>query len=139
MVVRGMAMDVGMLTGVDRDPKRLCHFLLEQGLEHGVKLHHPAKAISVTKNSEGVLTGIKIERDNGEVFDSEHRCLHQIICAFALEADGNFASPLLSTRSNVRRLDTSSILYAFSNFTDQHPDIAAGRPFAGCALASVDR
>ncbi|KAL2263636.1 hypothetical protein VTK26DRAFT_5899 [Humicola hyalothermophila] len=42
------------------DPLLLCQFLLGECLKRGVKLHHPAKAVSVSLDENGELTGVRI-------------------------------------------------------------------------------
>jgi glycine/D-amino acid oxidase-like deaminating enzyme len=50
-----------------RDPRLLCQFLLQSCLDRGVKLHHPAKAVSIRKNDQGELTGIRISNTETKV------------------------------------------------------------------------
>lgn len=55
-------------TPTSSDPKRLCHFLLDRSLNRGVKLHQPAKAISVSLDERGVLSGLRVAKEStGEV------------------------------------------------------------------------
>jgi glycine/D-amino acid oxidase-like deaminating enzyme len=42
------------------DPLRLSHFLLEQAVSRGVKLHQPSRATSLVTDSSGMVTAIKI-------------------------------------------------------------------------------
>jgi len=64
------------------DPLRLSQFLLSQCLERGVQLHHPARAISVSKDMHDELSSIRIAST-----DSSHEmdipCTHLIITAGA--------------------------------------------------------
>lgn len=47
--------------GFCSDPLRLSQFLINESISRGVKLHHPAKAVSVVTDDEtGTITGIKI-------------------------------------------------------------------------------
>lgn len=50
------------------DPLRLSQFLLDESLKRGVKLHHPARAVSVSKDAEGNLSGVRVrsEKDGTE-------------------------------------------------------------------------
>lgn len=63
------------------DPLRLCRFLLSESQECGVKLHQPAKVLSVSKNTEGELASVKIAEGNGEQVDVP--CTRLIITAGA--------------------------------------------------------
>ena len=42
------------------DPYELCQFLLPECKERGVKVHHPARATSITRDSAGSLSSIRI-------------------------------------------------------------------------------
>ena len=42
------------------DPLRLCHFLLNASLSRGVQLHHPARALSISRTPSGSLETIHI-------------------------------------------------------------------------------
>lgn len=50
------------------DPLRLCQFLLKQSLMKGVRLHHPARAVRVARDTEGKLSGLRIRHSNGTEF-----------------------------------------------------------------------
>ncbi|KAL9604374.1 MAG: hypothetical protein Q9219_000562 [cf. Caloplaca sp. 3 TL-2023] len=43
------------------DPYELCQFLLSECQKRGVKLHHPAKATRIARDSKGALSGVHIE------------------------------------------------------------------------------
>ncbi|KAJ9662543.1 hypothetical protein H2201_006031 [Coniosporium apollinis] len=51
------------------DPKRLSQFLLDQCLERGVQLHHPAKAISVSKDVRDQFASVRIAAADGTETD----------------------------------------------------------------------
>ncbi|KAF2262647.1 FAD dependent oxidoreductase [Lojkania enalia] len=48
------------------DPLRFCQFLLDECLKHGVQLHQPARAISVSKDENNQVNGIRISKDGTE-------------------------------------------------------------------------
>jgi flavin-dependent dehydrogenase len=54
------------------DPMRFCRWLLERCRERGVKVHHPARAISVSKDENGLLNGIRISENGSE---SDCKCI----------------------------------------------------------------
>ncbi|KAF2665491.1 FAD dependent oxidoreductase [Microthyrium microscopicum] len=45
------------------DPLRLCQFLLDECQKQGVTVHQPAKAVTVVKNADGILSGVTILKD----------------------------------------------------------------------------
>ncbi|KAF2473232.1 FAD dependent oxidoreductase [Lindgomyces ingoldianus] len=62
------------------DPLRFCEFLLDQCVRRGVKLHQPARAISVSKDENNQLNGIRISKDG---IETEVPCTRIIITAGA--------------------------------------------------------
>lgn len=48
------------------DPLRFCQWLLSAVEKRGVTVHHPARATSITKDSNGVLSGLRIHQDDAE-------------------------------------------------------------------------
>lgn len=63
---RGTGLTVG-----DRDPLRLCKFLMQDVQEKGVRLHQPARAVSVSKDMRGELATVRIATDDGMETDSK--------------------------------------------------------------------
>ncbi|KAJ4305141.1 hypothetical protein N0V90_000672 [Kalmusia sp. IMI 367209] len=62
------------------DPMRFCQWLLEKCKEKGVQLHHPARAISVSRDADNQLNGIRISNDGTE---SELSCTRLVIASGA--------------------------------------------------------
>jgi glycine/D-amino acid oxidase-like deaminating enzyme len=62
------------------DPLLLCRFLLKECVKRGVKLHHPAKPISVATDGKGELAGLRIADTNSSV-ETELACSRLIITA----------------------------------------------------------
>lgn len=50
------------------DPLRLCKFLLKQALLQGVRLHQPARAVKVARDTAGNISGLRIRHSNGSQF-----------------------------------------------------------------------
>lgn len=48
------------------DPQRFCRWLLAKCKERGVNLHHPARAISLSRDSDGILNGIRLSKADTE-------------------------------------------------------------------------
>ncbi|KAJ5770910.1 uncharacterized protein N7511_002961 [Penicillium nucicola] len=42
------------------DPLRLSHYLMKRATSRGVKLHYPAKATEIVKDTDGTITGVNI-------------------------------------------------------------------------------
>ncbi|KAJ5950001.1 FAD dependent oxidoreductase [Penicillium verhagenii] len=42
------------------DPLRLCHFLINEAVSRGVKIHSPAKATAIVKDGSQNITGVKV-------------------------------------------------------------------------------
>ena len=59
------------LTRDYRDPLRLCKFLLGELLERGVRLHHPAKVVSVAQDMRGELASVQIAGEGGSEINRE--------------------------------------------------------------------
>ncbi len=63
------------------DPLRLCEFLLQECVKRGVKLHHPAKPVSVSTGGEGELIGVRVAGTKAPFVDTELPCTRLIITA----------------------------------------------------------
>ncbi|KAF2687043.1 FAD dependent oxidoreductase-like protein superfamily [Lentithecium fluviatile CBS 122367] len=79
--------DEGSLEAISRegtvgqiDPLRFCQWLLARCLERGVKLHQPARAISVSRDENNQLNGVRISNDGAE---TELPCTRLLIAAGA--------------------------------------------------------
>lgn len=67
------------------DPLRLCRFLLDECLQQGVKLHHPAKAIAVMSDTRNELSSVTIA-DTTSSTETDVPCTKLIIAAGAWSA-----------------------------------------------------
>lgn len=70
---------------VQLDPLRLCRFLLDECLEQGVHLHHPAKVIAVLKDTRNELSSVTIA-DTTSSTETDVPCTKLIIAAGAWSA-----------------------------------------------------
>lgn len=61
------------------DPKRLCQFLLGESVARGIKLHHPAKVISVSKDTKDELASVRIAFTDGA--ETDIPCTRLVITA----------------------------------------------------------
>lgn len=61
------------------DPLRLCGFLLEQCQSRGVHLHQPAKAISIARDDQHHLSGVRIQDSQGH--ESDLDCTRLVLAA----------------------------------------------------------
>jgi len=62
-----------------RDPLRLSRFLLEESIQKGVRLHQPAKAVSLSTDNKGQLAAIRINNEDGSAI--ERRASPVAVCA----------------------------------------------------------
>ncbi|KAI9820307.1 MAG: hypothetical protein M1827_005929 [Pycnora praestabilis] len=76
-------------TAAQLDPLKLSQFLLEECLERGVQLHHPAKALSVSKDLRDELSNVRIESEGGKQTD--------IPCTRLVFAAGAWTPPVFSS------------------------------------------
>ncbi|KAK3383583.1 FAD dependent oxidoreductase [Lasiosphaeria ovina] len=67
-------------TTAQLDPLLLCRFLLQECLKRGVKLHHPAMALSVSTDVRGELSSIRIA-DTQSSIETDWPCTRLIIAA----------------------------------------------------------
>ncbi|KAL8682824.1 MAG: hypothetical protein Q9186_001153 [Xanthomendoza sp. 1 TL-2023] len=80
------------------DPYELCQFLWSECKSRGVKLHQPAKATSVTRNSTGALSAIHIKStDTSEDYD--------IPCTRLILAAGAWTSQVFKTLFPTSKLE----------------------------------
>lgn len=63
------------------DPKRLCGFLLNQCREKGVQLHHPAKAVGVSRDEKGLLSAVRVATETD--MEIEIPCARLVVTAGA--------------------------------------------------------
>ncbi|RAH78590.1 FAD dependent oxidoreductase superfamily [Aspergillus japonicus CBS 114.51] len=62
------------------DPLRLCKFLLRACVERGVKVHNPAKAVSILQGKDGSITAVKTVNLETKA-ESTIACSNLILCA----------------------------------------------------------
>lgn len=78
-----------MLTRRNRDPLRFCQFLLKECIMKGVRLHHPAKAIRVSRDNAGEMSAVRVQHASGAE--------HKIPCTRLLIAAGAWTSAVFET------------------------------------------
>jgi glycine/D-amino acid oxidase-like deaminating enzyme len=61
------------------DPKRLCQFLLGASMARGINLHHPAKVISISKDTRDELAAVRIAFADG--VETDIPCTRLVITA----------------------------------------------------------
>ena len=72
-------------TTAQLDPLLLCRFLLDECLKRGVRLHHPASAVSVSTDLRGELGSVRIA-DGQSLTETDLPCTRIIIAAGAWSA-----------------------------------------------------
>ena len=63
------------------DPLRLSQFFLEECQSQGVRLHQPAKVVSIIKDEGGGLKGVRIRKNDSS--ESDISCTHLLVTAGA--------------------------------------------------------
>lgn len=49
----------------------MCRFLLNQCREKGVQLHHPAKAVGVSRDEKGLLSAVRVATETDMEIESK--------------------------------------------------------------------
>ncbi|EME41375.1 hypothetical protein DOTSEDRAFT_135552 [Dothistroma septosporum NZE10] len=80
------------------DPLRLSRFLLEQCTSRGVHLHHPARAVNATTDSEAVLSGITIRHNDGT---KQHIPCRRLLISAGAWTPQVFSSLFSSSKTNI--------------------------------------
>ncbi|KAH8732240.1 FAD dependent oxidoreductase-domain-containing protein [Phaeosphaeriaceae sp. PMI808] len=102
------------------DPLRFCKWLLVRCLEKGVQLHYPARAISLSRDSEGLLDGIRISQSGTE---TEMPCTRLVIAAGAWSPRVfNTLFPTATTRIPISSLAGHSLLVRNPHFKPAEVD-----------------
>lgn len=101
------------------DPLRLCQFLLEECLQQGVQLHHPAKAIAVLKDTRNELSSVTIA-DTTSSTETDVPCTKLIIAAGAWSAQV-FAElfPMSSSELPISGLAGHSLVVKSPRWTEE--------------------
>ncbi|CAO2647767.1 Nn.00g086890.m01.CDS01 [Neocucurbitaria sp. VM-36] len=107
-------------TAAQIDPLRFCEWLLERCKERGIQVHQPARAISVSKDSNGILNGIRISKGGTE---TELPCNRLVITAGAW-SPRVFTTlfPTVKTRIPVSSLAGHSLLVRNPHFNPAELD-----------------
>lgn len=102
------------------DPLRLSHFLLEQAVSRGVKLHQPSRATSLVTDSSGMVTAIKI-LNHATKTESILPCTNLIIAAGSW-TPRVFSSlfPSSTTTFSIYPLAGYSLVIRSPRYTERH-------------------
>ncbi|KAF2032335.1 FAD dependent oxidoreductase [Setomelanomma holmii] len=104
------------------DPMRFCKWLLAKCQERGVQVLNPARALSVSRDGNGILNGIRISRDGAES-DSPVPCTRLVITAGAW-SPRVFSTlfPTAATRIPISSLGGHSLVVRNIHFKSEEPD-----------------
>ncbi|KAF1842465.1 FAD dependent oxidoreductase-like protein superfamily [Cucurbitaria berberidis CBS 394.84] len=107
-------------TAAQIDPSRFCQWLLQRCKERGVQVLQPARAISVSKDANGTLNGVRISKDGVE---TEIQCNRLVITSGAW-SPRVFATlfPSVNTRIPVSSLAGHSLLVRNPHFNPAELD-----------------
>ncbi|USP73761.1 uncharacterized protein yc1106_01035 [Curvularia clavata] len=105
------------------DPLRFCQWLLKEVKERGVNVHQPARATSIIKDQDGVLSGVRIQA--GEDVESQT----ELPCSRLVIASGAWSPRVFSTlfsasksRIPISPLAGHSLLVRNPNFKPEELD-----------------
>ncbi|KAK5107796.1 hypothetical protein LTR62_000664 [Meristemomyces frigidus] len=103
------------------DPARLCRWLLQECVRMGVRLHQPARAVRVSRDAEGMMSGLRLRHGSGA--DLRLPCTRMLIAAGAWSGRV-FAElfPESSIELPISRLAGHSIVVKSPRWSAKHED-----------------
>lgn len=102
------------------DPLRFCGWLLERVRERGVQVRNPARALSLSRDGDGVLNGLRISQDGVEI---EVPCTRLVITSGAWSPRVfTCLFPTATTRIPVSALGGHSLLIRNPHFKSAEPE-----------------
>ncbi|KAL1650268.1 hypothetical protein SLS58_001079 [Diplodia intermedia] len=112
-----------------RDPKRMCAFLLDQCRERGVHLHHPAKAVGVSRDEKGLMSAVRVATETG--MEVEIPCARLVVTAGAWTPRVfNTLFPKTNVRIPISPLAGHSLLLRSPRWTKEQEDLGCHAIFA---------
>jgi glycine/D-amino acid oxidase-like deaminating enzyme len=87
------------------DPLRFCRWLLGRCQQRGVQLHNPARALSVSRDEHGILSGVRISQDGTETNRKDVTVSHHTLQL-------TFRSTMHTSRDHVRGMVSPCLQYA---------------------------
>lgn len=104
--------------GALRDPLRLCKFLLKECIMAGVRLHHPARAVRISRDDSGDMSAVRITHDAGG--DHKIPCTRLLIAAGAWTPSVfNTLFPAAKTEIPVSQLAGHSLVVRSPRWTEE--------------------
>lgn len=102
-----------------RDPLRLSQFLLRESIMKGVRLHHPAKPVRISRDDSGDISALRIKHDSGA--DHKIPCTRLLITAGAW-TPSVFSTlfPTSSLRISISQLAGHSLVVKSPRWTEEH-------------------
>lgn len=104
---------------LNSDPLQLCRFLLRESIRRGVRLHQPAKAVKISQDDSGEMSGIRVEHKSGT--DHKIPCTRLLITAGAW-TPSVFSTlfPASKTKIGVSQLAGHSVVVKSPRWTKEH-------------------
>ncbi|KAL2136405.1 hypothetical protein VTI74DRAFT_3839 [Chaetomium olivicolor] len=107
------------------DPLLLCQFLLQESTKRGVKLHHPAKPVSVSTAEKGELVGVRI-------VDSKSSAEIELPCSRLILSAGSWTGQVFQTLFPKSQLEVPIRSLAGHSLVLKSPRWHAGLESNGC-------
>jgi hypothetical protein len=111
------------------DPLRFCQWLLAQCRKSGVQMHYPARALSVSKDGEGIMNGIRISQDGVETERKTTTVYH--VASLTLH------STMYTPRNLSRRMVTARLQHSLPQLTSTNTRLPARRPLSARAKPTL--
>jgi hypothetical protein len=111
------------------DPLRFCRWLLGRCHERGVQLHNPARALSVSRDEHGILSGVRISQDGTEtnrkgVIEGHHT------------PQLTFRSTMHTSRNHIRRMVSPRLQYALPLVRNTYTHICSRWSLIACTQSA---
>ncbi|KAK4155150.1 FAD dependent oxidoreductase [Chaetomidium leptoderma] len=110
------------------DPLLLCQFLLRECVERGVRLHHPAKPVSVSTDGKGELVGVRIANTRSSAASEEE----ELPCARLIITAGSWTGQVFRTLFPKSELEVPIKSLAGHSLVLKSPRWHAGLERNGC-------
>ena len=120
-------------TAAQVDPKRLCEFLLKQCQDRGVKLHQPARVVSVAKDIRDCLAAVRIVAQDGTETD------RTFSRSRGPSGANDMNSSVYSSRDHSRSMVSSSLHQSLSFRKHQDSHLPSCRALACPQIAPLEQ
>jgi hypothetical protein len=111
------------------DPLRFCRWLLGTCQDRGVQVHNPARALSVSQDEHGILSGVRIGQDGTETI-SKGATVGNHTLQLTLR------STMHTSSNHIRRMVSPCLQYALPLVRDTYTHICSWWPLIACTQSA---